>query len=87
MFSDNNDYEPSISVYEKERYRKGIYYLNVYGEIVWYKNDKIHRQEDESAIITNSNKIWFKHGRKHRDGKKPAVVENNGFKAWCINVK
>jgi len=24
-----NDYESSISVYERERYRRGIYYLNV----------------------------------------------------------
>ena len=87
MFSDNNYYKPSIFVYEKERYRKGIYYLNVYGEIVLYKNDKIHREDDEPAIITNSNKIWMKNVKRHREYDKPGVVGNDGFKAWCVNGK
>ena len=77
MFSDNNYYKPSIFVYEKERYRKGIYYLN----------DKIHREDDEPAIITNSNKIWMKNVKRHREYDKPGVVGNDGFKAWCVNGK
>ena len=89
MFCNNNDndYEPSISVYERERYRRGIYYLNVDGAIVWYKDDKIHREDDEPAIITNTNQMWMKNGKRHRENGKPAVVSNDGFKAWCINDK
>ncbi len=83
----DNEYESSISVYERERYRKGIYYLNVDGAIVWYKNDTIHRDGDEPAIITNFNEIWIKNGKRHREGDKPAVVCKDGFKAWCINNK
>lgn len=86
MFRDD-DYEPSISVYERERYRKGIYCLNVDGATVWYKNDKIHRDGDEPAIISQSSNIWVKNGKRHRDGDKPAIIESNGFKAWCIDNK
>lgn len=81
------DYEPSISIYEREKYRKGIYYLNIDGSIIWYKDNKIHREGDEPAIITNYNQTWMKNGKRHREGGKPAVVSNDGFKAWCINDK
>ena len=65
----------------------GMIMTNVYGEIVLYKNDKIHREDDEPAIITNSNKIWMKNVKRHREYDKPGVVGNDGFKAWCVNGK
>jgi hypothetical protein len=85
MFTDN-DYEPSISVYERDRYRRGIYCLDVDGATVWYKNDVIHREGDEPAIITRTSKMWIKNGKRHREGDKPAIIDDN-LKAWCVNNK
>lgn len=87
MFCSGYEYEPSISIYEREKYRKGKYCLDVDGATIWYKDDKIHRDGDEPAIITNYNQIWFKNGKRHREGDKPAIICNDGFKAWCINDK
>jgi hypothetical protein len=87
MFCSSYEYEPSISIYEREKYKKGKYYLDVDGATIWYKDDKIHRDEDEPAIITNYNKTWMKNGKRHREGDKPAVVSIDGFKSWCINDK
>ena len=86
MFCDN-EYESSISVYERENYRKGKYYLDVDGAIIWYKDDLIHRDNDEPAIITNFNKLWFKNGKRHREGDKPAILCKDGYKGWYVNDK
>ena len=83
----DNDYEPSISEFERDKQKKGIYYLNVDGAIVWYKNDTIHRDNDEPAIITNHHKIWMINGKRNRTNDKPAVITNDGYKAWILNDK
>jgi hypothetical protein len=41
----------------------------------WYKNGKIHRDNDLPAIISqNGYKGWYKNGQLHRDNDLPAVM-------------
>lgn len=46
--------------------------------IFFYKDDKLHRDDDKPAIITNNNKYYFTDNRLNRDNDKPAVIYSNG---------
>jgi len=54
----------------------------------WYKNGKLHRDNDLPAIITpNEKKYWYKNGVRHRDNDLPAVILANGDQFWYQNGK
>jgi hypothetical protein len=54
----------------------------------WYKNDVLHRDGDEPAIIrVTGGKSWYKNDKRHRDGDEPAIIYANGDKEWYINDK
>jgi antitoxin component YwqK of YwqJK toxin-antitoxin module len=41
----------------------------------WYKNDKLHRDNDMPAmIIHNGTQEWYQNGQLHRDNDLPAVI-------------
>lgn len=64
-------------------------HTNIISAKIWYKEGKIHRGDDKSAIIEYylSGKIkartWYKEGKIHREGDLPAIetfidnIENN----------
>lgn len=59
--------------------------LHIYGnrKQEWYKNGKIHRDDDQPAIIHESGtKEWYKYGERHRDNDQPAIITANGSKEW-----
>lgn len=41
----------------------------------WYKNGKLHRDNDLPAVIDGVNKKWYKYGKLHRDNDLPAVIK------------
>ena len=52
--------------------------------IVYYKNNKYHREDGPAIILTDGTTEWYKNGELHRiDG--PAVEYPNGDKYWYIN--
>ena len=51
----DNDYEPSISEFERDKQKKGIYYLNVDGAIVWYKNDRLYKNRPYSGVVRSGS--------------------------------
>ncbi len=55
----------------------------------WYKNGKLHRDNDLPAIIykiyQDEDQYWFKNGKLHRDNDLPAVVHQNGYQGWYKN--
>ena len=60
------------------------------GKIVWYKNNKIHRDGNEPAIIhPDGTQEYYKHGLLHRDNDEPAVIQyfsRGGYeKLWYQN--
>jgi len=49
----------------------------------WYKNGKLHRDNDLPAVIqTNGIQRWYKNGQSHRDNDLPAIISPNGYQGW-----
>lgn len=60
----------------------------IMGEYSWHKEGKLHREEDQPAVIrdyeyevrlknekvTLEEKEWYLKGKRHRDGDKPAMI-------------
>ena len=62
--------------------------INDTGNKFWFKNNKLHRNNDLPAIeYANGDKEWWKNGKHHRDGDLPAVEFFNGSKEWYKNGK
>ena len=62
----------------------GVYY-DKRGGMFWYKNGKLHGNNDQPAIVlANGYKAWYHKGRLHRDDQ-PAVMYSNGEKDWFNN--
>lgn len=56
------------------------------GNIEWYKNNKLHREDGPAIEMINGSKEWFYNGQLHRlDG--PAVEQNDGGKQWHVYGK
>lgn len=52
------------------------------GRRLWYKNGKLHRDNDLPACIFVHDKFWYKDGVYHRDDNKPAIEYADGRKYW-----
>jgi hypothetical protein len=54
--------------------------------VCWYKNGKIHRDNDLPAIVKSSGyREWWIEGSQHRDNDLPAIVHPNGDEEWWFN--
>ena len=62
-----------------------ILYRYTNGEYRWFKNDKIHNDNDEPAIINQNYKKWYQNGKLHRDNDKPAIISKCGLQEWYTN--
>ncbi len=58
-------------------YKNNIYikdYGLFLGEFIWFKDNKIHRDNDKPAIEYNDgSKYWYQNDMLHRDNDKPAI--------------
>ena len=70
-----------ISITENE-FSKRNFTVNSNGEMMWLKNNKLHREGDLPAYISKDKIYWCKNGKYHRDNYKPAVIRliNNEYK-------
>lgn len=56
------------------------------GVVLWYKDDRLHREEGPAVEYPSGTKCWYRHGRRHRiDG--PAIEYSSGACWWYINGK
>ena len=52
------------------------------GEQQWYVHGKLHRDNDQPAIIyANGRREWYQQGQLHRDNG-PAVITPNNIAVW-----
>jgi hypothetical protein len=59
-----------------------------FGDLKWYKDGKLHRDDDKPAwILPSGAKKWYKDGKLHRDGDEPAEVWLHGSRVWYKNGK
>lgn len=57
---------------------------NSYGTTYWYKNGKLHRDNDQPAVIyANGSRRWYVNGNLHRNNDKPVVFLAND--SGCAN--
>ena len=55
------------------------------GDQCWYKDDKLHREDDLPAIIwADSSKFWAINGKCHRENG-PADMHVDGKIYWYLN--
>ena len=60
--------------------------INNTGNKFWFKNGKLHRNNDLPAVeYANGGKCWYKNDKCHRDGDLPAVEYADGGKCWHKN--
>lgn len=56
------------------------------GSEKWYKNDKLHRDNDKPTFISCYGvQYWHQYGKLHRDNDNPAIVHPDGEKRWYRN--
>ena len=54
---------------------------NQYGEKLWYKDGKLHRDDGPAMEYAHGRKDWYKEGKRHRENG-PAFEGFNGDKHW-----
>lgn len=60
-----------------------IVYPTLESHRAWFKDGKLHRDNDQPAEITwNGTKTWAINGVSHREGDLPAVEYLDGSKIW-----
>ena len=51
--------------------------------IKWFKDGKLHRDNDQPAeIYADGTRCWYKDGKPHRDNDLPAVIYAIGTQYW-----
>jgi hypothetical protein len=54
----------------------------------WYKDCKLHRDDDEPAVIEpDGTRKWYRDGVLHREGGQPAIVCASGEQLWYKDGK
>jgi hypothetical protein len=62
------------------------WFVDTYGNKLWYQDDKLHRVDGPAIEQANGSKWWYQYGKLHRlDG--PAWEGANGNKEWWIKGK
>lgn len=57
------------------------------GVTAWYRNGKLHREDDLPAFVSELEVSWFIDGKRHREGNRHAQIQANGFKGFYVNNK
>lgn len=56
------------------------------GDLFWYKDGQIHRENNHAVEYKDGSKHWYKDGKFHRtDG--PAIENVDGYSYWYIDGK
>ena len=53
--------------------------IGVHGSEVWYKDNKIHKENKPAMTLPNGSEIWYKDSKRHRING-PAVNAPMGLK-------
>ena len=55
-----------------------------FGDIYWYLDGQLHREDGPAFEGSNGTKNWYLKGKLHREDG-PAYVWGDGKKSWWIN--
>ena len=62
-------------------------YEDIEGTIRWYKDNKLHRDQQPAVEYENGITEWYQYGVLHRDNDLPAIDLCNGYGEWYIQGK
>jgi hypothetical protein len=63
-------------------------YETMHGTLHWEKNDLLHRDGDQPAVIdVVGNLYWYQNNLLHRDEDRPARIDENSLLLWYQNNK
>lgn len=65
--------------------KPAILYPN--GDSYWYKEGKIHRDNDMPAVVTYNAEMWLQDNKHHRDNDLPAIIFKEGSQKWYHHGK
>ena len=83
-----DQWNATLDKYIFNNYDSDFAFIYSDGTKCWYKNNQLHRDNDQPAIIYSSgSKHWYKNGQRHRDNDQPAVIFPDGTKRWYKNGK
>lgn len=54
------------------------------GQIDYYKNDLLHREDGPAVVTARGTVYWMQNGLKHRVNG-PAIIHSYGDEEWWIN--
>jgi len=65
------------------------YEVDICGNQMWYKNGKLHSDNDLPAFIAkNGDQFWYKNNICYRENDLPSIISSKGDQYWCdINGK
>ncbi len=52
----------------------------------WYKDGKLHKEDEPAYINSDGSQFWYKDGKCHREDG-PAYINSNGSQSWFKNGK
>lgn len=53
----------------------------------WYKNGKLHRENDKPSLVYPTLKMWLLCGVLHRSNGQPAIIRIDGTMEWWEHGK
>jgi hypothetical protein len=56
------------------------------GDMAWYLNGKMHREDGPAIESPVGSKAWYKNGLRHRENG-PAIEYGYGAREWWLNGK
>ena len=69
--------------HKKDLLAKNGEHIDDYGNIRWYKDGMVHRDNDLPACIYNNGELrWVQNDLIHRDNDLPAIIYKGGAKEW-----
>ena len=59
-------------------------YIDDDGDVFWYKDNLLHREDGPAVEWESGTKKWYKNGELHREDG-PAIEYSYGNKEWWLN--
>jgi hypothetical protein len=60
--------------------------IDIDGNKIYYKNNKVHREDGPAIEFFDGEKHWYINGQYHREDG-PAIERADGIKFWYVNDK
>lgn len=57
------------------------------GDLFWYKDDVLHREDGPVVICANGDIYWYRNGEQHRSNGHAVEYSNGNIEYWLNNIQ